>query len=50
MTQRDDAQVKALVDQLWRLLVDCTVEQKGVVIERLQELLAMEEATHESLQ
>lgn len=49
-TQQDDAQVNALVDQLWRLLLDCTVEQKAVVVERLQELLGLEEATHEPLQ
>jgi hypothetical protein len=46
----DDARVKAMVDQVWRLLADLTVEQKAVVIDRLLELLALEEATHQSLQ
>jgi hypothetical protein len=45
-----DRQINDAVDQVWRLLVDLTVEQKAVVIERLQALLAMEEASHESLQ
>lgn len=47
-TQRDDAQereIQALVDQIWALLVDCPVEQKGEVLDRLSALLAGEEAS-----
>ena len=44
----DDAQereIQALADQLWGLLVDCTVEQKGMVLDRISALLAQEDAS-----
>jgi hypothetical protein len=45
-TQRDDAQVESVVDEVRKIMVDLRVEQKAaVVIERLQELVAMEEAS-----
>jgi hypothetical protein len=47
MTQLDP---QAKADQLWRLLADLTVEEKAAVIDRLCELLAMEESSHQSLQ
>ena len=48
----DDAQereIQALVDQVWGLLVDLRLEQKGEILDRLSGLLALEESTFKSL-
>jgi hypothetical protein len=55
-TQTDDAMAKQaheaenVAQQIWKLMVDLDVSQKGAVIDRLVELLGMEESTHQPLQ
>jgi hypothetical protein len=46
-TQRDDAQVESMVDEVRRLLVDCTVEEKRRVLVELDRWVTLEEASHD---
>jgi hypothetical protein len=46
-TQRDDAQVESVVDEVRRLLVDCTVEEKRRVLVELDRWVTLEEASHD---
>ena len=43
-------EVEAVAARIWKLMVDLTLEEKVMVLDRLAELLSMEEATHEPLQ
>jgi hypothetical protein len=46
-TQRDDAQVESAVDEVRRLLADCTVEEKRRVLVELDRWVMLEEASHD---
>jgi hypothetical protein len=38
------------VDKCWKAMVDLTIEEKALALDRLTKLVAMEEATHHAQQ
>jgi hypothetical protein len=57
-TQTDDAEIderqareaENMAQQIWKLMVDLTVEEKALVVDQLTKLLALEEASHQTPQ
>jgi len=56
MTERADLigrrkrEITAVVDACWKAMIDLDIDAKGEVLIRLDELVAMEESSHEPLQ
>jgi hypothetical protein len=43
---REARQIMAVVDQIRRLLIDCTVEEKRLILIEVDKCVAMEETSH----